>query len=129
MTLRRLDVLERLLALPERGMVSAAHATTTWRAIAAETRGRPGDALDLYRVAAAGWRSFGDPYELAHALLSAGRCLVRLGRPGDAIPRLREAAAILERLGAAPALAETNELLAIAAQPALPSNAMLASKR
>ena len=71
-TLRRLDVLERLVALPERGMVSAAHARTTWCAIAAESRGCPGDALDLYRVAAAGWRSFGDPYELAHALFGAG---------------------------------------------------------
>ena len=113
-TLHRLDVLERLISLPERSMVSASHARTTWRAIAAESRGHPGDALDLYQIAAGGWRSFGDPYEFAHALLGAGRCQIALGRSRAAVPHLDEARDIFERLGAAPALAETNALLATA---------------
>ena len=113
-TLHRPDALERLMSFPERGMASAVHARTTWRAIDAESRGHPGDALELYRVAATGWRSFGDPYELAYALLGAARCQATLGGSGAAAPDLDEARGIFERLGAAPALAETDVLLAMA---------------
>ena len=109
--LDRLDQLERLLALPRRTMRSAACAHTTWRAIAAEAGGRGTEALDLYRDAAAGWLSFGHPYEQAHALLGYGRIFVGLDRGTEATGPLHEARAIFERLGAAPALAETDALL------------------
>ena len=109
--LDRLDQLERLLALPGRTMKSAASAQTTWRAIAAEAGGRGTDALDLYRDAAAGWLSFGDPYEQAHALLGCGRTLIGLDRGAEAIGPLREARAIFEQLGATPAVVETDAQL------------------
>ena len=109
--LDRLDQLERLLALPRRTMKSAARARTTWLAIAAEAGGRGADALELYREAAAGWLSFGDPYEQAHALLGYGRILDGLHRGTEAVGPLQEARAIFERLGAAPGLAATDALL------------------
>jgi hypothetical protein len=109
--LDRLDQLERLLGLPRRTMKSAACARTTWLAIAAEAGGGGTKALDLYRDAAAGWHAFGDPYEEAHALLAYGRNLLGLDRGMEAAAPLREARTIFERLGAAPALAETDALL------------------
>jgi hypothetical protein len=51
------------------------------------------------------------PYEEAHALLGEGRCLMALDRAPEAEPVLRQAREIFERLGAKPALAETEELL------------------
>jgi hypothetical protein len=109
--LDRLDQLDRLLGLPRRTMKSAAYAHATWLAIAAEAGGRRTEALDLYRDVAAGWHSFGDPYEEAHALLAYGRNLLGLDRGMEAAAPLREARATFERLGAAPALAEAEALL------------------
>jgi hypothetical protein len=60
---------------------------------------------------AAGWHSFGDPYEEAHALLAYGRNLLGLDRRIEAAAPLTQARAIFERLGAAPALAEADALL------------------
>ncbi len=109
--LERLDQLEPLLALPGRTMQSAVSAQTTWKAIEAEAGGRGSDALDLYRDAAAEWLSFGDAYEQAQALLGCGRTLIGLDRAEEAIGPLWEARAIFDRLGATPALAETDALL------------------
>ena len=64
-----------------------------------------------FAAAAAGWRDFCVPYEEGQALLGQGRCLVALGRATDAAPVLKQARQILSRLGAKPALAETDELL------------------
>jgi class 3 adenylate cyclase len=57
---------------------------------------------------------FGVPEE-AFALLGQGRCLLGLGREPEAVPVLQAAREIFVRLGAAPALAETDALLQIAA--------------
>ena len=65
--------------------------------------------------AAAHWRGFGVPYEEAQALLGQGRCLVGLGRAPEAAPPLAAAREIFARLGAKPALADTDELIQKAA--------------
>jgi hypothetical protein len=49
--------------------------------------------------------------EQGFALLGQGRCLIRLARPTEAASVLQHAREIFERLQAAPALAETDELL------------------
>ena len=56
--------------------------------------------------------SFGVPYEEGHALLGQGRCLVALGRAPEAAAPLAAAREIFARLGAKPALAETDAWLA-----------------
>jgi len=53
--------------------------------------------------------------EQAFALLGQGRCLIGLSRPTEAAAVLQHAREIFERLGATPALAETDALLAAAA--------------
>ena len=58
--------------------------------------------------AAARWREFGVPYEEGHALLGRGRCLAALGRARGAAAPLAAAREIFSRLGAQPALAETD---------------------
>ena len=50
--------------------------------------------------------------EHAFALQGNGRCLISLGRPHEAAPVLHQARALFDRLGATPALAETDALLA-----------------
>ena len=52
------------------------------------------------------------PYEEAQALLGQGRCLVALDRAPAAAPVLEQAREIFARLGARPALEETDVLLA-----------------
>jgi hypothetical protein len=59
------------------------------------------------------------PYEEAQALLGRGRCLLALGRAPEAAQPLREAREIFARLGARPALEETDALLE-QVDPALP---------
>ena len=51
------------------------------------------------------------PYEEAQALLGQGRCLVALGKAPEAAAPLAAAREIFARLGAKPALAETDEWL------------------
>ena len=51
------------------------------------------------------------PYEEAQALLGQGRCLVALERAPEAAAPLAAAREIFARLGAVPALAETEEWL------------------
>jgi class 3 adenylate cyclase/tetratricopeptide (TPR) repeat protein len=84
----------------------------TISAILAEARGDLTVAVPAYSDAAGRWERFGDVIEQAFALLGEGRCLVALSRAAEASPALRQAQEIFEELGAAPALAETNALLA-----------------
>jgi class 3 adenylate cyclase/tetratricopeptide (TPR) repeat protein len=110
--LGRVDLLRSLLTMPVGQTNAALSMGVTWSAIEAEASGRQVEALESHRAAAAGWNAFGDPYEEAHALLGQGRCLVALGRPAEGAAPLHGAREIFERLGAAPALAETDELRA-----------------
>ena len=63
------------------------------------------------RYRAAGRSAFGTPYEEAEALRGQGRCLTALGRAPEAVTPLGAAREIFARLGAKPALAETETLL------------------
>ncbi len=78
----------------------------------AERRGQLEAAAAGFADAAAGWHEFGEPYEEGHALLGLGRCLVALGRAPVAAAPLAAAREIFARLGARPALEETDAVLA-----------------
>jgi len=81
-------------------------------ALLAEARGEHEAAAAGFADAAARWHEFGIPYEEAQALLGRGRCLLALGRAPEAAQPLREAREIFARLGARPALEETEDWLA-----------------
>ncbi len=80
-------------------------------ALLAEARGEQAQATAGFVAAAARWHDFGVPYEEGQALLGQARCLVALGRAPEAEAPLAAAREIFARLGAKPALAETDELI------------------
>jgi hypothetical protein len=77
-----------------------------------ERRADHESAVASFAHAAAGWRDFCVPYEEGHALLGQGRCLAALGRAPEAAAPLAAAREIFARLGARPALEETEAALA-----------------
>jgi class 3 adenylate cyclase/tetratricopeptide (TPR) repeat protein len=93
----------------------AEHALVAANAALTETRADLQAAAEAYADAADRWERFGVVPEQAFALLGQGRCLLELARPTEATPVLRHAREIFARLQAAPALAETDALLASAA--------------
>jgi hypothetical protein len=54
---------------------------------------------------------FGVTPEHAHAVQGHGRCLIALGHPSESAPILHHSRELFDRLGATPALAETDVLL------------------
>jgi len=100
------------LVLPEERAPSARHrhAIATAKAAIAEAEGRLDEAMAAYADRAAGWLRYGSIPEHALALLGQGRCLRALADPGadEPLARAREA---FEGLGAAPFVAEVDELL------------------
>jgi tetratricopeptide (TPR) repeat protein len=88
------------------------HARTTITALLAEAGGDIRRAAVAFADAAQRWHDFGVPYEEAQALLGQGRCLLALGTAAEAAGSLTGAREVFERLGAAPALVETEALLA-----------------
>jgi ATP/maltotriose-dependent transcriptional regulator MalT/class 3 adenylate cyclase len=84
----------------------------TTQSLLAERRGERAAAAAGFAAAAVGWQGFEVPYEEAQALLGEGRCLLALGRAPEAAPVLAAAREIFARLGAKPALAETEALRA-----------------
>ena len=95
----------------KRRRVRSERVLITCRALTAEARGAHEAASAGFVDAAARWHDFGVPYEEAQALLGQARCLVALGRAPEAEPPLAAAREIFARLGAKPALAETDELI------------------
>jgi hypothetical protein len=89
----------------------AEHALVAANAALTEARGDMQAAVEVYTDAADRWERFGVVPEQGFALLGQGRCLVGLARLTDAAPVLQQAREIFERLGADPALAETDALL------------------
>jgi hypothetical protein len=87
------------------------HVDATLRAQVLEIDGEVAEAAAAFAAAAARWHDFGIPYEEAQALLGQGRCLVALGRAPEPAAPLAAAREIFERLGAKPALVETDALL------------------
>jgi len=103
---------ERLVAGLEPRYPYAEHALVAANAALTEARGDLPAASDAYADAADRWERFGVVTEQGFALLGQGRCLIGLSRPTEAALVLQHAREIFERLQAAPALAETDELLA-----------------
>ncbi len=101
----------RLVDGVEPAMPVHQHALTTTSALLDEARGRPESAAAAFAAAASVWHDFGVPSEEAQAFLGQGRCLVALGRALEAAAPLAAAREIFARLGARPALAETDELM------------------
>jgi hypothetical protein len=93
------------------------HVLATTRGLLAERRDEHLGAIEDYAAAASGWREFGVPYEEAQARLGLGRCLAAMDDERQAAGPTAEAHEIFARLGARPAVAETQELLARLAAP------------
>jgi hypothetical protein len=88
------------------------HCLTATTALLAEHRGQYADAAEAFARAAWRWELFETPWELAHALLGKGRCLLALGRPSEATAPIHDAGRVFLSLGAKPALVEVDALLA-----------------
>jgi class 3 adenylate cyclase/tetratricopeptide (TPR) repeat protein len=102
---------ERLVGGDEPRTPYAEHATVAAKAAISEARGELQAAVSAYSDAGDRWARFGVVPEQAFAMVGLGRCLLGLSRPTDATRALRDARETLDRLGAEPALAETDELL------------------
>jgi tetratricopeptide (TPR) repeat protein len=87
------------------------HVMASIQALLGERRAEYESAAVDFAAAAAGWRDFGMPYEEGQALLGRGRCLTALGDGADAAAPLAAAREIFARLGARPALEETDAAL------------------
>jgi tetratricopeptide (TPR) repeat protein len=88
------------------------HIMATVGSLLNEASGKHEAASAGFALAAGRWHEFGVPYEEGQALLGQGRCLVMLDQAPDASIPLAAAREIFARLGAKPAMAETNEWLA-----------------
>ncbi len=98
--------------LPASRLPLEEHVVASIQGSVGERRAEHASAAACFAAAAAGWHEFGMPYEEGHALLGRGRCLVALDRAPDAAAPLAAAREIFARLGARPALEETDEWLA-----------------
>jgi hypothetical protein len=87
------------------------HALSSAEALLDEGHGEHCAGASGFSDAARRWHDFGVPYEEAQALLGQERCLVALGRASVAAAPLAAARRIFARLGARPALEETEELM------------------
>ena len=99
---------ERMLSGLELDVPLLVHIRVAGRALLAEHGGDHECAAESFADAASRWHEFGVPYEEGHALLGQGRCLVALGRAPEAAAPLAAAREIFARLGARPALEETD---------------------
>ena len=106
------DLAQRLIVGIEPDVPLLEHVLTTGRALLAEAHVDRENAATSFTDAVNRWHEFGVPYEEAQALLGLGRCLMALGRAPEASAPLAAAHEIFARLGAKPALAETEEWLA-----------------
>ena len=102
---------ERLAGSLEPLQPLSRHAIVAAQAFVTEARGDHDAAAAGFADAASRWLGFAAHYEEAQALLGQGRCLVALGRAPEAAAPLAAARDIFERLGAKPALEETDGLL------------------
>ena len=103
-----------------------AYAAITVAALVAESRGDVERGVESYGAAALGWETLGAPPEQAHALFGLARCLTTLDRAPEAAAPLLTAHDLFATLGARPALAGCEGLLAqIGCQPGRSDTARL----
>jgi class 3 adenylate cyclase/tetratricopeptide (TPR) repeat protein len=105
------QLIARLCDGLEPGMPLMENIHTTARALVAESAGETEAAAAGFAEAVSRWHDFGVPYEEGHALFGRGRCLVALGRAQEARPVLARARDFFLRIGAKPALEETETYL------------------
>jgi class 3 adenylate cyclase/tetratricopeptide (TPR) repeat protein len=89
-----------LLEGKDAGPPRSLHHAVSARAYLAEADGDHEAAVRHYGDATTRWRSFGQPFELAHALAGGARCLTAVGRGDEAAALNAEARAIFAGLGA-----------------------------
>ena len=106
-------LIERLLSRVQGPLRVEELARESIAALLDEAHGEPEAAAAGFAAAAARWHDFGVPYEEGHALLGQGRCLVALCRAPEAAAPLAAAREIFARLGARPALGDTDAVLAV----------------
>jgi class 3 adenylate cyclase/tetratricopeptide (TPR) repeat protein len=102
---------ERLASSVEATYPYEEHAVCAAHAMVAEAQGETEEAAGLFAEAAKRWEDMGVVPERAFANLGEGRCLLALGRSAHAYRPLSQAREVFARLGAKPALAETDALL------------------
>jgi tetratricopeptide (TPR) repeat protein len=105
------ELAQRLVAGAKPRSTYLEHALAAANAALAEAQGELASAADGYADAATRWQAFSVVPEQAFALLGQGRSLIALGRTAEASPVLQQACEIFQNLQAAPAIAETDELL------------------
>jgi predicted ATPase/class 3 adenylate cyclase len=88
-------LIDHITAGPPRLLNQAA----SGRALLSETGGDHARAAELHGDAAARWRTYGNPHELAHALAGRARCLMALTQADTAKAPADEATAIFQSLG------------------------------
>ena len=110
--LGEVEVAEQLVRCLQPGLPLVDHVLASCDALLAEAAGDHEAAAAGFADAAQRWHDFGVPYEEGHALLGQGRCLVALARAPEAAAPLAAAREIFARLGAEPALAETDAVMA-----------------
>ncbi|MHB8612306.1 MAG: adenylate/guanylate cyclase domain-containing protein [Candidatus Dormibacteraceae bacterium] len=103
---------ERLATSSEATYPYEEYAVCAARAMVAEAQGDTEGAAVLFAEAARRGKDMGVVPERAFANLGEGRCLLALGRSAQGYRPLRQAREVFARLGAKPALAETDALLA-----------------
>ncbi len=106
------DLAERLAKAFDGPLPLSQHVHAAAEALLFADDGRQEAAALAFADAASRWREFGVPYEEGQALLGQGRCLMALDRDSEAAEPLVAAREIFARLGAKPALAETEGWLA-----------------
>jgi alkylhydroperoxidase family enzyme len=106
-----LELAERLQHRGDGLLPVQQHVMASVAALLAEAHGEYEAAAAGFADAARRWHDFGVPYEEGQALFGQGRCLVALGRAHDAAAPLAAARELFARLGAKPALTETDKAL------------------
>ena len=105
------ELAERISGVVRGRLPAVRNTQASVSALRGEARGEHEAAAAGFADAASRWHDFGVPYEEAQALLGQGRCLVALGKAPEAAAPLAAAREIFVRLGAKPALAETDGLM------------------
>ncbi len=111
-TLGELDLAERLVPTEAPQMPVALNEYVVMKASLAEGRGEHSVALAGYGDAAQGLHDAASRMEEAFALLGQGRCLLALHRADEALPVLHRARDLFAAMGARPALAGVESLMA-----------------
>ncbi|MGH2596274.1 MAG: ATP-binding protein [Actinomycetota bacterium] len=94
-----IELARRIVGDRDMFVVRAKNAALAGRSLLAEALGDTDEALALFQEAVTAWGTYGCPFERAHALAGAGRCLSTLGRDEEAARANAEARALFASLG------------------------------